>query len=331
MRHSARGPDAAWLSNMLYFARPMPKDSPSIAALVLAFSRFEYLKQLISALRAQTRRVDEIIVVYQGSSNEIGDWLAAQKDLYVVRQENRGSAGGFCTGLELAIRRGHDWTWVFDDDAVPELNALEELVTVPAFRRPETVFLASRIVDPLGQTYMSPTPADPDLWYGTVLEEKCVEVVQACWLGLLVRSRAVLEAGLPIAEFFLWEEDLEFTSRLARRGKGYCAVSSVVRHFQDTKFDPFGKDFIKYAHYARNNIARPKVEPLPPWRICLRSMRRAAGFLSQVARREAPARTLPWIFEGLFVFHPKVRYLDLQRIEREKETDRDRSETRSAS
>lgn len=286
----------------------MNEATQSVAAVVLAFSRFDFLQRLIPALRAQTRPPDEIIVIYQGVRDDIAEWLSTQSDLTTLRQENRGSAGGFCTGIEESLRRGHQWTWIFDDDAIPEPDALAALVRNPYFARPTTVFMASRVVDRHGVTYMSPTPADANRWYGTVLQDKCVEVVGACWLGLLVRSTAVRQFGLPIAEFFLFEEDLEFSMRLARYGKAYCAIDSVVVHYQDAMFDPFGKDLVKNAYFTRNRIARAKIEPGSLPIRAVRALRRSAHFAGLVIRRKAPIRTIPWILRGLFSFWPRVRY-----------------------
>ena len=150
--------------------------------------------------------------------------------------------------------------------------------------------------------------ADANRWYATVLQDKCVEVTCACWLGLLVNSEAVRKFGLPIAEFFLFDEDLEFTGRLARNGTAYCAIDSVIVHYQDAVFDPFGKDFIKYAHFTRNRVARAKIEPGAIPVRAVRALRRAAHFLSLVARRKAPFRAVPWILRGLFSFWPRIRY-----------------------
>ena len=289
----------------------MPEESEraSVAAVVLAFSRYELLQQLIEALRQQTRRPDEIIVVNQGSKPEIARWLAEQNDLTVITQENRGSAGGFCTCIEESMRRGHAWTWVFDDDGIPEHTALAELVLSPHFL-PETVFMASRVVDPKGQTYMTPAPINSNGWYGTVLADGCVEVGGCCWLGMLVNSDAVRRCGLPIAEFFLFDEDQEFSNRLARSGRAYCAIRSVVVHYQHPDFDPFGKDFIKHAYFVRNRIARAKIEPGSLLKKTVRAVRRAVEFLGMVARREAPLRTVPWVLRGLFTFWPRVRFPD---------------------
>jgi GT2 family glycosyltransferase len=281
-----------------------------VSAVVLAYSRDKILPDLIAALRNQTRKPDEIIVINQGNNSIIASWLAEQKDLTVITQGNLGSAGGFCTGIVESIQRGHGWTWIFDDDAVPAPTALEEMVNCPYFKRQETVFLGSRIIDRHGKTYMSPGGGDPSEWYGTVLEDKCVSAVDGCWLGLLVRTQAVYKAGLPVAEFFLWDEDREFISRLARYGKGYCVLSSVVTHYQDDNFEPFGKDFIKIAYFARNHVSRAKLVPGSFIARNLRLAREIYRGVLRILKGEWPLRVLPWILNGAFLFRPKIKYIE---------------------
>lgn len=284
-------------------------NSDHVSAVVLAYSREKILPDLVAALRNQTRKPDEIIVINQGKNPAIASWLAEQQDLTVITQENLGSAGGFCRGILESIQRGHGWTWIFDDDAVPAPNALEELVKCPYFKQQQTVFLGSRIVDRYGKTYMSPGGSDSIAWYGTVLEDKCVEAADACWLGLLVGTQAVLKAGLPIAEFFLWDEDREFVSRLVRHGKGYCVLTSAITHFQDDNFDPFGKDFIKIAYYARNHVARAKLVPGSSAARFFRTARVSLHLTIKAFRGEWPLRVIPWIINGAFLFRPRIRYI----------------------
>lgn len=281
-----------------------------VSAVVLAYSRDKILPDLIEALRNQSRKPDEIIVINQGSNPAIASWLAEQHDLTVIIQENLGSAGGFCRGILESIQRGHGWTWIFDDDAIPASAALEEMVKCPYFKQQETVFLGSRIIDRHGETYMSPSGSKSIAWYSSVLEDKCVEAIDACWLGLLVRTSAVYEAGLPIAEFFLWDEDREFVSRLIRHGKGYCVLTSVVTHYQDDNFDPFGKDFIKVAYFARNHVARAKLVPGSFVLRMLRVARVSFRLIFKVIKGEWPLRVIPWILNGAFLFRPKIQYID---------------------
>jgi len=283
-------------------------EPPSIATVVLAFSRLELLKRLIDALKNQSRKVDEIIVVFQGNSSEISNWLHAQTDITLVVQENKGSAGGFSRGIQESITRGHVWTWIFDDDAVPDLMALEHLVGSPYFLQDETTFMASRVVDKDRNSYMSPVPMDANLWYGTVLDDKCVRITVACWLGVLVKSDAVITFGLPIEEFFIGEEDLEFTERLARAGKAYCSIPSIITHFQNPKFDLKGKDFLKHGYYLRNSIARIKVQPGSVINRTLRILIQLSKNILLVLQGKSTVRGIPWILDGALMFWPKIKY-----------------------
>ena len=126
----------------------------SIAAVVVSFNRLEYLKIIIFNLQNQTRLPDEIIVIFQGDSQDCLDWLDSQQGLSVIKQENLGSAGGFTTGIDVAVQKGHDWVWVTDDDAVPELNSFEELANCPYFDCSKTGLLSSVILDANYKVYM---------------------------------------------------------------------------------------------------------------------------------------------------------------------------------
>src|SRR3990170_1109632 len=98
-----------------------------IAAVIVTYNRIQLLKECINALHIQTRKLEEIIVVNNSSTDGTLEWLNSQKDLTTITQENSGSAGGFHTGIKAAYEKGYDWIWCMDDDAEPELNALEEL------------------------------------------------------------------------------------------------------------------------------------------------------------------------------------------------------------
>ncbi len=284
----------------------------SVAVVVLAFSKAELLKQLVDSLRTQTRKPDEIIVVFQGSDARILNWLKEQQDLTLHAQENLGSAGGFSTGIQLAIAKGHRWTWIVDDDAVPAADALQRMVESPHFDWNSTGFLSSRIVDPAGRTYMSPTPKDANLWYGTVLTEHCVPVMKATWLGMLVSTSAVIECGLPIKEYFLWDEDIEFTSRIAHARPSYCVIDSVIVHYQKDQFDPFSPgDKIKHLHFVRNRVATIRLSQGTFVKRWARILLWVAKVVGDVFKRKAPVESIFWVLNGVFMFRPRIQHLEL--------------------
>ena len=64
----------------------------------------------------------------------------------------------------------------------------------------------------------------------------------ASFVSVLVDAAMVRERGLPLADYFLWNDDFEFTTRLIRGRRAlYCPASVVVhktKTFGSTDADP---------------------------------------------------------------------------------------------
>lgn len=107
------------------------KEKVSIAAVVVTYNRKELLRQNLNSLLAQTRPVDEIIVMNNASTDGTAEMLAREfkypQITVVTMPENIGAAGGFHEGMKLAYEKRYDWIWVMDDDAFPYKDALERL------------------------------------------------------------------------------------------------------------------------------------------------------------------------------------------------------------
>jgi GT2 family glycosyltransferase len=52
----------------------------------------------------------------------------------------------------------------------------------------------------------------------------------ACFVSLLVSAAAIREHGLPTAEFFIWNDDFQFTTRILRREAGIYLPAARVVH-----------------------------------------------------------------------------------------------------
>jgi rhamnopyranosyl-N-acetylglucosaminyl-diphospho-decaprenol beta-1,3/1,4-galactofuranosyltransferase len=226
----------------------------TVAAAILTHNRLELLKKSVCSLRNQTRKPDDIIVVDNGSTDGTAEWLASQNDLFVVTQPNSGSAGGFFSAMKSGYERKHDWVFCLDDDVIPLEDALEKLTSNRYFLSSNTGFLCCRVVNPELRTYMTPRPIDPfPKWYDTIGESLCVRVGNANFAGFMVGREAMRRFGLPIREFFIWEEDREYSERIARKMPCYCVLDSVVVHYQGK----MGGNFrLKKLYQARNKFTR---------------------------------------------------------------------------
>ena len=80
-------------------------------AVVVSYNRRALLSECISALRNQTRKLDSILVINNGSTDDTEEWLKEQSDLVFITQKNLGSSGGFHAGISWAYKNGYSWIW----------------------------------------------------------------------------------------------------------------------------------------------------------------------------------------------------------------------------
>lgn len=144
-------------------------------------------------------------------------------------KDNIGGAGGFSTGLKLAIESGAEWVWMMDDDAEPHENALEELMKVAknpnniygslAVNNGETSWLTTVINPPLGE--ISDVALIPDE----------AEVQSLPFLGFLIHRNLVERIGLPDTGYFIAADDVEYCVRAQQAGaKIIIAGKSHIEH-----------------------------------------------------------------------------------------------------
>jgi len=82
----------------------------------------------------------------------------------------------------------------------------------------------------------------------------CVPIRSASFVSILVDAAECRRRGLPRADYFLWNDDFEFTTRLLRGNTGLLCPASVVVHktktFGSTDADPGDRFFYE----VRNKV-----------------------------------------------------------------------------
>ncbi|MDP2302736.1 MAG: glycosyltransferase family 2 protein [Ignavibacteria bacterium] len=202
-------------------------DNFKIAAVVVTYNRLELLKICIDSLRRQTRKLDEIIIVNNSSTDGTLEWLSKQKDLTVITQENSGSAGGQYTGIKTAYEKGYDWIWCMDDDGNAECNCLENLISCIRIDR-DLAVIGSLVRENTNATQLT-FGITIKLKDGTYVEIENTEhlrcLVQegvllndyaAFFLGVLINRKVVEIVGLPNKDFFAWGEETEYFLRILK-------------------------------------------------------------------------------------------------------------------
>lgn len=232
-----------------------------VCAVVVTRDRRELLERCLGALRAQTRPVDAILLVDNASSDGTPEWVASafpEVELLHLR-ENVGGAGGFHAGMKAAAARPFDWLWLMDDDTLAEPTALEALLAGGEKSRAfgDPVVLASKVVWEDGRRHPMNIPGVDVRRWEELLEGPEIEVLplrSASFVSVLIRRDAVLEHGLPLREYFIWFDDVEYTSRLLRKGVGAYVPASVARHLTRTAYATVQGTGDRFYYSVRNRI-----------------------------------------------------------------------------
>ncbi|MEJ2862407.1 glycosyltransferase [Actinomycetospora flava] len=190
-----------------------------VTAVIVTFNRRELLLQTLSAVRQQTRPIDKVILVDNGSTDgtrgaeELEEFLSDRRFSYLRLDRNTGGAGGFKAGIEAALTDQADWIWMMDDDVAPEPDVLELLLGYAC---------QSELVHPR-RISADGSDADEEHYLdvltgsrtriGNLSFRNGKDVVYsnvACFEGALVSRRIVETIGPPDANYFIVDDDTLF-------------------------------------------------------------------------------------------------------------------------
>ncbi len=242
-----------------YSGRPMS----TVWAVVVTYNRRDLLEECLAELAGQTRPLDHVLVVDNASSDGTAE-MVRQKHPglgLLALAENVGGAGGFNRGMEVAYAGGADWIWLMDDDTIPTPDALAELLAAPdelPSSLPRPLLLASKAVWTDGSLHPMNHPGfernHPELLIQGC-ERGLMPLRTSTFVSLLVHRDAVEHHGLPLAHYFIWSDDIEYTARVTRAGGGaYLVPTSVVQHKTKTAYTAVSTSGTRFYYHVRNYV-----------------------------------------------------------------------------
>jgi rhamnopyranosyl-N-acetylglucosaminyl-diphospho-decaprenol beta-1,3/1,4-galactofuranosyltransferase len=163
------------------------KPRVKVCAVIVTYNRKEMLQKCLKALQNQIIPLDEIIVI-DGPSTDGTTQLMKEKFpeiTYIRLDEDVGGSGGFYEGMKLAYNKGYDWIWVMDDDATPENDTLEKLLS--AVDGDQNLIARPAVVD---APHFAP-------WFA----------------GGIFSYATIKRIGLPLRELFIYFDDAEYVMR----------------------------------------------------------------------------------------------------------------------
>ncbi|MCC4260149.1 glycosyltransferase [Pseudomonas aestusnigri] len=209
----------------------MQKDNLKIFAVIVTYNRKELLPCCLSAVSNQSRKLDRIVIVDNASTDgtrellHSSEWLSRPDVELLALSDNTGGAGGFAAGLKHATDAGADWVWMMDDDAIPNMDALENLIN--GTLDTDNIYGSTAVYeDKLSWPMLPHHGRSEDAIYTVRQLPGLVEVQFIPFLGIFVSKETVKQIGFPDVGFFLAADDVEYCMRARKSGARIILVGA---------------------------------------------------------------------------------------------------------
>jgi GT2 family glycosyltransferase len=220
----------------------VPASQPRVIAIVVNHNGRAFLRDTFRGLAAQTRPIDDVLVVDTGSTDGSADWARSRlgDDALMAVRGQFGRA--VMTALRDPRTSGMDWLWLLHDDCAPEPEALERLLG-EAESRPSACILGPKLVSwtspdrlqeigfSIDRTGRAVSPIEDDeIDQGQ--HDQIRDVFFVSTAGMLVRRGALLNVGGFDERMPAFRDDLDLCWRTHLTGGRVLVVPQArVRHF----------------------------------------------------------------------------------------------------
>ncbi len=235
--------------------------------IVVTHNRCNLLKRCLKYLQSQSVKLNEILVIDNGSSDGTREVLK-QFNVKVIHQDNLGSAGGWHTGLKYAVENGFEAAWLMDDDGYPDKKAYEILKN--NFSK-DTACVSSVLINENDNSkFVFPFPildkqGLPKFGFQkrNIISYKEFQIFcneefypwAHLFNGALVSIDSVKIIGNVNKDYFLYGDEVDYFFRLRKSGKVISNANALHFHPEASK-RPFTKTKIFY--FIRNSIINYK-------------------------------------------------------------------------
>lgn len=207
-----------------------------LVAVIVTYNRKELLCQNIEMLLKQTRKIDQIFVIDNCSTDGTYEmlkergWHQGEQFRYIKTEKNIGGAGGFYTGTKAAYEAGADWILLMDDDGrAANEHTFQILLDVAEKMYSEENGTKKLFVNSLVQK---------DEWLSfkidnaytvkdalAMAKDGIIEGAANPFNGTLVSRELVEEIGYPNKAFFIKGDEVDYKQRSFAAG---ARVATVV-------------------------------------------------------------------------------------------------------
>lgn len=238
------------------------RNVPSVVAVTVTYgARWDLLRQTL--LAAQNEGADFAVVVDNGASEPIAARVLAQFGTFaevLSLHRNTGSALGFKTGMQHALKRGADYILLLDDDNQMQQGCLAALAstydrhsqTIPRRMLAVLAYRADRQADAAAGLPANGMGDDRSAFFGFHMRDlpfklfrrtpwgrawvaqrrvaENVQVASAPYSGMYFHRSMLEFIGMPNEKFLLYADDTDFTYRLTSAGGRIVLATNAQLH-----------------------------------------------------------------------------------------------------
>ncbi len=288
-----------------------------ILAIVVTYNRKELLTECIEALLHQECSFLDVLIVDNASTDGTYEYieplLKNKRVIYENTGANLGGAGGFNYGMRIGVKLGYDYVWLMDDDTIVKKDSLTKLLEADQKLKGDYGYLSSK-----------------PLWIdGNICRmnkqkflrgEKDKELPRICFasfVAFFTKTDVIKDIGLPIKEFFIWADDVEYTHRMnINNYKGYLVPESEVVHKtknnigsniakDDERVERYHYAFRNEAYITRTKNINGKLYEFA--KNCFQVLR--VLLISKKYKFKKIKIIIGSYIEGLTSFNPKIEYI----------------------
>lgn len=237
-----------------------------VCIVIVTYNRLDDLRTTLLKYERQTLCPQSLLVVdnacTDGTAAFLNDWKIDEGNFerFVLHSDkNLGGAGGFAMGITAALATDCDFVFLADDDAVPEDDMLSNLLTCYETMddKDSIAALCTRVNDQFGISCVHRSQVKKGLFSihrvptsNKDYDKPCFDVDLLTFVGALIKRETIKAIGLPLTEYFIHEDDAEYSTRMRKIGRIVCVTNSVMTH-------PYGgnetKAWIEY-YTTRNYV-----------------------------------------------------------------------------
>lgn len=220
----------------------MSNNNKSVVAVVVTHNRLDLLKECIFALSNSSTLCD-ILIVNNASTDGTKEYLDSvgkqysNTKFYIYNSDiNMNGAGGYNYGIRMASKLEYKYVWLMDDDCIVHNDSLSKLLDAANKLNDNFGFLSSKVIWKDGSICKTNVQRKSVARRINDFASEFVNVDFSSFVSCLFKRDDINVVGLPIKDFIIWTDDLEWTRRLTFKKinkdakPGYLCNNSVVTH-----------------------------------------------------------------------------------------------------